>query len=53
MKEADRRGGARLNAGRKKIPPDECKIQLAFYVKKKNVDKIRAHLERIIKKLDI
>ena len=52
MKAADRRGGAKPNAGRKKIPPEERKIQLALYVKRKNVDKIRAHLERIIKELD-
>ena len=48
----DRRGGAKPNAGRKKIPLEERKVQISFYVKRKNADKIRDRLGQQIKNLD-
>ena len=39
-------------AGRNKIPADERKVQLAFYVKKKNLAKIRKALKRTVAEMD-
>ena len=46
----DRRGGARKGCGRKPIDPSEQKIQLFFYVKRKNADAFRAAVEKLLKK---
>lgn len=43
-----RRGGARKNSGRDKIPAAERKVQIAFYVRKKNAVKLRKALKRIV-----
>lgn len=48
----DRRGGARKNSGRDKIPAAERKVQIAFYVRKKNAVKLREELKKLLKKLD-
>lgn len=46
----DKRGGARKGCGRKPIDPNEYKIQVFFYVKRKNVDAFRAAVEKLLKK---
>lgn len=48
----DRRGGARKNAGRHAIPVAEKKVQIAFYVRKKNAVKLREELKKLLKNLD-
>lgn len=52
-KKTDRRGGAKPNAGRKKIPPEERKVQLSFYVRSRNARAVKEKIERIIAELDI
>lgn len=36
-------------AGRKKLPDGEKKITLKVYVKKKNIDKAKKHITKVIK----
>ena len=47
-----RRGGARKNSGRDKIPTAERKVQIAFYVRKKNAVKLREELKKTLKEMD-
>lgn len=48
----ERRGGARKNAGRHAIPVAEKKVQISFYVRKKNAVKLREKLKKLLKKMD-
>lgn len=48
----NRRGGARKNSGRDKIPAAERKIQIAFYVRKKNAVKLREKIKAMLPALD-
>lgn len=48
----ENRGGARKNAGRDKIPAEERKVQIAFYVRKKNAVKLREELKKLLKEMD-
>ena len=52
MRKIDRRGGARKNAGRHSIPVAEKKVQIAFYVRKKNALKLREELKKLLKNMD-
>lgn len=53
MQKADRRGGARKNAGRHAIPVAEKKVQIAFYVRKKNAVKLREKIKAMLPELDV
>ena len=46
------RGGARKNSGRDKMPAAEKKVQISFYVRKKNAVKLRERLKAMLKELD-
>ena len=48
-----RRGGARKNSGRDKIPAAERKVQIAFYVRKKNAVKLREKIKAMLPKWDV
>ena len=49
----ENRGGARKNSGRDKIPAEERKVQIAFYVRKKNAVKLREKIKAMLKELDV
>ena len=48
----DKRGGARIGAGRKSIDDGDKKQQINFYIKKKNVELLRAKIKALIEKYD-
>ena len=49
----ENRGGARKNAGRDKIPAAERKVQIAFYVRKRNAVKLREKIKAMLPELDV
>ena len=51
-KKKETRGGVRKNAGRPAIPVAERKVQIAFYVRKKNAVKLREKIKALLKKMD-
>lgn len=44
--------GSRRNCGRKAIATNERKIQVWFYVRKKNAAAFRSECEKILKKIE-
>lgn len=46
------RGGARPNSGPKKKDPQEKKVTVAFYIKRKHVEKAKAEIKPIVDKIN-
>jgi hypothetical protein len=46
------RGGARPNSGPKKIDPQEKKVTVAFYIKRKHVEKAKKKIKPIVDKIN-
>lgn len=52
-KKKENRGGARKNSGRDKIPAAERKVQIAFYIRKKNAVALREKIKAMLPKWDV
>jgi hypothetical protein len=52
MKPNNRHGGARPNSGPKKKDPKEKKVTVAFYIKRKHVEKAKAKIKPIVDKIN-